>query len=298
MGWIDGFTWNVLLKTATSWWNWADLAAKLYKELNADQAPAHKIAQAQDVYKKLWYKPWAIVLYGLGCIGEITWFRNNTMWMYWGDRYPVDVKWPWGTYEQSIFITHYEDVPKYKDNPQQLLTDYKDDLLLKLVTDISNPKEVMHLQSEIAKMNFFSIVDYLEEYIIEWDKEKDYVYTYALARLAITWEKELNLIKKASDYIDSDEFAELENTDVKNKILEKYFWKLSSHNKMFWYTTKTPEVISLYNFTKNKEYKETIKNIIIDRIKNMQANELYTFATSAKGTDFEDIALTQLETHM
>ena len=230
------------------------------------------------------------VMYGMWAIGKIVWFRTSTSGLYDGLRYPLRVQWPWGIYEQSVFISHYEDVPKFKDNPQQLLEIYKDDLALKLIPDIENPKEVMRAQSELSeKKNIYDLIEFLDTYETPvWDKV-DYIYKYALASLEKAWDKELKLISKAYDFIESKDFYSIQKTEIKSFMLSKFKNKIESK----WTTVN--DLVSIYTYIREPFYKVIVKVAIIDRARDMDDTELYNTATAFKGTDIEWDILALLE---
>lgn len=287
---IDHFSWELLLKTATSSTDGNDTASALYKELKSKTSPQHTIAQTHELYKKLGYKEWAIVemMYGMWAIGKIVWFRNNSSWLYPGDRYPVNVQWPGGTFEQSIINVWVDEVLRYKANPQGLLDNNSSSVVLKLV-NIDNAEEVIKKQKEISEKGLFQLIDSINQYKSDTDTKEDYIYKYALARIEQKWCSETNLLQRAAEYINSKDFQNIHNKDVENLLLDTFAKTLLFHIKK-----GDLKALSMYKQS-NRRVTKKVDSYILQEVKSMSNEELYEYINHRKWTEIENVLLEKLE---
>lgn len=298
MSWMDGFTGGLLLKTATSWWKWNDVAASLFKELKNNEAPKDKITQAKEVLMNLWYKEWAIVelMYWMWTLWKIVWFNDSTMWLYSGDRYPIIVESANWKDVYGVLSTHYENIPAYKENPQQLLVDYEKEILLKVVSDIDHPEAIIQQQGEIFKKDKESLIELLDNYEYGPEGKIDYVYKYTLACLEKIWYKELDAsIHAAWSYIESNDFMQIENEDAKKLLEDKYYGRLTYYNEHHHsFGVSNNQIVSIYTLA-TWWHREKIKQLILERTSKLTDAQLYTYATLLKDTDIESDILAILE---
>ncbi len=232
------------------------------------QAPSEKeISTAHNIYEKLGYVPGTFVQrYNEPDIWVIVKYNTSAGWFYDGKRYPIIVKFPFGTFEYSILSNHYDEVEKYKNNPEKILTDRKDDIAVDIIKDIDQPtaEKVIATQTLLENMHKDDLTDYFNSEAFENEK-LPYIKKFVIKKIEYQHKKEVQemiftecrKIEKMSldelvKYIEWSEFIEKRK---EHEIKEHAYGKL---RRMF-NGTKWETLLKYYE---TRDYGEEVKKIM------------------------------------
>lgn len=229
----------------------------LIKSLKASAPSKETLSVTHDIYNRLGYIPGALVQrHGNPDIGIILKYNTSRISLYDGKRYPLIIQFPGGTFEHSVLTIHYDDIEKFKDTPEKIFTEWKNDINIDLVKDLDETtaakvitiQKLLNDMSEEQLVQFIASEAYTQEtstYIKDFASDQlDYVRSKTINK--ITHEKETKVDAMTLDelitYFESDECTKDQETyymqEYADKKLRIKFKNMTGDTLMKYYDTK------------------------------------------------------------
>ncbi len=184
----------------------------LLKALKEKAPSTEKISAAHEIYQELWYKIGSFVtMYDSPSLWIIIKYNTSTWDMYDWQRYPIIVKFPFGTFEYSILSTHYEEVEKYKNDPNKIFEYWKEDIATHVVKDIdqATAEKIIATQELLEKMSEEDLINYYNSESFENEK-LPYIKEYVINRLKILHRRAVvKMVQQKTKEIDAMNLDEL-----------------------------------------------------------------------------------------